>query len=520
LRAALSRLLTVKSARGVSFVIYVITMLSKILGYLRTLIVAWAFGTGAGMDAFHVANGIISLFAGSVGQTLENVVLPEIVRVRETTGDVPACRQIAAFMSCLLIPLTALFCVAVFIAPGVLIGFFASGFDAERVRMGASMLWWLLPFAAITMYKPMLDLWALFTGRFTLSAICSSVYNLVAIPTLLLGIPMIGVYSVGLSTSLGNGVAFALFAAALGGVPLVWRMKDFPWRSIARIAKNFVFMMIIIAASTIFVIVDRYFASRLPGGSVAAISYAAGIMSIVSLAATSPMSFFLSRISSLAVSSADESRRTVESTLALALAYFIPAGVFLMVSAKPLIALVYGWGNFDARSVGMTSTCLSAYSVSFAVSISATVIYRYAQALQRLGTIAALTYCLVFVNAFLDWAMVGRWGLMGLALATSITQTLSFVLYYAVVMRGSPLSFLIRVRFFHQIALAMVFASSVWYAGRWGLAAQGASAPAAAALYLAAAERLGLMPRVPEHWRPSRLVKFLVSAAESCVKRK
>ncbi|MDR1020811.1 MAG: polysaccharide biosynthesis C-terminal domain-containing protein [Synergistaceae bacterium] len=517
MRGVLSRLLAVKSARGVSFTITAVSMLSKPAGYLRTLIVAWAFGTGAGMDSFQMASGIIALFAGSVGQALDSVVLPELVRVRETTGDSYACRQIAALVSCLLILITALFCAAVLIAPGVLIGLFARGFDAERIRMGASMLWWLLPFAAITMYRPMLDLWALFTERFTLSVVCSSVFNFIAIPALLAGIPLIGVYSVAFCMSLGHLVGFTLFVIALKGAPVVWRRRNFPWRSVARIAKNFVFTMVLVSASTIFVVVDRYFASRLPSGSVAAISYAAGVIGIISIAASSPMSFFMSRISKLAVTDADESRGMVESTLALTIAYFIPASVFLTVSAKPLIALIYGWGNFDARSVDMTSTCLAAYSVGFAVSMSGTVLYRYAQAQQRLGAIVAMTYCLIAVNAFLDWAMVSRLGLLGLALATSITQTLSFVLYYAVVMRGSLPSFLIRMRFFRQILSALVLASGVWFAGRWGLAAQGASALVAAALYLATAERLNMMPCVPEHWRPSKLVSFLISAAKSYI---
>ncbi|MDR1915869.1 MAG: polysaccharide biosynthesis C-terminal domain-containing protein [Synergistaceae bacterium] len=492
-------------------------MLSKPVGYLRTLIVAWAFGTGIGMDSFHLASGVIALFAGSVGQTMEGVILPELVRVRERTGDLNACRQITAFIMCLLIIFTLLFCAAVLIAPGVLIRLFARGFDAERIRMGAHMLWWLIPFSIVTMLKPILDIWALFTERFTMSSLCSSLFNIFGIPALLISIPMIGVYSVALCMSFGHGMVFIIFIIALRGVPLLWRRKDFPWASIARIAKNSVSTMILVTAGTIFIMADRYFASGLPEGSVAAISYASGVMGILSLIVSSPMSFFLSKVSKLASGDIDESRLMVESTISLITAYFMPASVMLMVSAKPLISLIYGWGNFDARSIDMTSTCLAAYSIGFAASMGATVIYRYAQALQRLGTIVVLTYCLILLNIALNMAMVERWGLLGLALATSITQVCGFILYYFIVMKNSLPSFLMRIRFFHQMSLSLAFAAAIWSIGHFNQAAQGIAAIISAVLYLAAAERLNLMPCVPEHWRPSKLLEFLISAARSYI---
>ncbi|MDR1965774.1 MAG: hypothetical protein LBQ36_03615, partial [Synergistaceae bacterium] len=85
-----------KSARGVSFALAALTMASKPLGYVRTLIVAWAFGTSPGMDAYHIASGIVSLFATSIGYALESTLLPELVRQKEETGDLDSCRSIAA----------------------------------------------------------------------------------------------------------------------------------------------------------------------------------------------------------------------------------------------------------------------------------------------------------------------------------------------------------------------------------------------------------------------------------------
>ena len=516
-RKLISRLLSVKSARGVSFTLSIVSMSSKPLGYLRMLVTAWAFGTSPGMDSFHLASSIIALFAGSIGSAMESAVLPELVRLREK-GEMTSCRSVFAVTAWIVVFLASLLCAALIIAPGVLIRFFASGFDAERIRMGAIMLWWLMPFAVVTMIKPLLTVWAMLEEKYTLSCVTASVFNFVAIPALLAGIPLIGVYSVAMSMSAGHAAAFILLFLGLRGIPLIWRKGTVPWSSLRAIALNSCLTLVIVGATTIFMIVDRYFASRLPSGSVAAISYGGTVMGIITTAATTPLVFFLARISkSVAVDEA-EARATVQQTIALMMAYFIPVSFFAAATARSIISIVYGWGNFGTESVAMTATAFSAYSYGIAFSLCATILYRYAQAQQKLGVIVILTYTLILTNAVLDWAMVGRWGIGGLALATSITQAVSFVIYYCAIIGSSLPRFLLDVRFFHQVVFAGVFAGLAWRCVELGSIWQLAIAAGLAAAYLFLADRLGLFRGVPEHWRPVRLAAYLFSNLRSCVK--
>ncbi len=156
------RILNVKSARGVSFTLSIVAMASKPMGYVRMLITAWAFGTSPGMDAFHLASGIVALFAGCIGTAMQSAVLPEIERLRATAADDDVCRSVYAVVVWVVLFVSALMCAAFAIAPGVLVRFFAGGFDAERIRMGAIMLWWLFPFAVVTIFRPLLEIWAMF----------------------------------------------------------------------------------------------------------------------------------------------------------------------------------------------------------------------------------------------------------------------------------------------------------------------------------------------------------------------
>jgi putative peptidoglycan lipid II flippase len=493
-------------------------MMSKPLGYARTLWVARVFGTSPGMDAFHLALGIVALLAGSIGLTLENTVLPEIVRLKEKSGRNEASRSVMALVSSLVLLLTALLIFAMIIAPGVLIKFFARGFEQERIIMGARMMWWLTPLAAVMMYKPVLDIWATFTERYTLLSLISMIFNLIAIPALLLSAPLIGVYSVAFSMSAGHFVLLVMFLLSMRGVPLTWRPSAVLKESAVRICKNSALLTAIIASNSLYVIVDKYFASKLPVGSVSAISYADMIIGLLASLAGVSMNFFLSKITKIAVCDPFEAKNATESAISLSMAYLIPTSAFIVASSDAIVSVVFGWGNFDAHSVSMTSTYLSSYCLGFSFSIASMMMYRHALAIQKLKITVVISCVSLTMNALLDWVLVGRLGLMGLALATSSATILGFAVYYRIIMRSSLTRYLIRIKFFEQSVLTGIMVSCSRLAWHWGSAANLAASVILFILYLYAAERLELMPGVPSHWRPSNLAKFMFSAAKSYVR--
>lgn len=488
---------------------------SKPLGYLRMLITAWMFGTSAGMDAFHMAGSIVALFAGTISSAMESAVLPELERLRSGEGGPEASRSLFALVTWIVLFLVALLCAAFAIAPGVLIRFFASGFDDERIRIGAAMLWWLTPFAVVTMLRPLLEVWAMFRERYTLSSISGSIFNFIAIPALLLSAPAIGVYAVAFSMSLGHLCTLLLFFFALGGLPLAWKGSAALRRSLAQVLQNATFAMVLVGAGTLLTVVDKYFASRLPEGSVAAISYAGSIVGILALLISNPLGFFLAKISRAVAEAPAEASRMAQQAISLVAAYFMPVALLTAAVSTSLISLIYGWGSFDARSVQMTALVLTAYLPGTLFAIMASVVHRYAQAKQKLGTIAAMAYVLIAFNALLDWLFVNRWGLAGLAWATSITQCTTFVVYYAVVVRGSLPGYLLQTRFFQQLLLVLAAGAVVHGCLRFGPVVQLLAAAVIGPTVLFLAERLHLLPGVPEHWRPRALAGFLAASAAS-----
>jgi Uncharacterized membrane protein, putative virulence factor len=460
------------------------------------------------MDAYHLASSIVSLLAGNVGSTIDSAVLPELIRTGKEDGA-ESVRPLVAFFSWLSLFVAVAFCACLLIAPGILIRFFAGGFDDERIRMGAEMLWWLTPFAAAIMLRPMAELWATLQERYTLSSICATLFNFIAIPGLLLTIPLLGVYAVAFTMSVGHAAVLLLLLLLLRGIPVRFSFRRLRAARLLRIFRNTLYSMGIFFALSLFVVVDKYFASRLPGGSVAAISYAGTILTFLTVLASAPLRFFLARISALNVENDTAAQVIVSHSIVLALTYFFPIALFAASAAQSIVSFIYGWGNFDARSVGMTALAFAAYCIGFAFSLGTTLLSRYAQALQRLALLMLLSYLLVALNALLDWLFIGRWGLGGLALATSATQITGFVLYFFILMGPALLPFLWKCRFFQQLPPLALLVFATHRAQALGTLPQLLLTAAATLLYFFTVERLGLMVALPEHWRPTQLALYL-----------
>jgi putative peptidoglycan lipid II flippase len=310
-------------------------------------------------------------------------------------------------------------------------------------------------------------------------------------------------------------ITFALFFVALRGVPVRAKVSSLPLDSISRVCVNALSSLFITSVSTLYTIVDRRFASSLPTGSVAAISYGGAILGIMSAAVQTPLTFFLAKLSRLVTEDKKGAVSVVQQTLALVVAYLLPVSFFTAAAARPIISIVYGWGNFDARSIEMTSICLAGYNIGMVFGISSGILYRYAQALQRLARLTPILYLFVGLNAVLDWLLVGKFGLLGLAAATSLTQLASCVFNYKIMMDDSLWKFLVDSKFFQQLVIVLVGSAVVWFSGRFGTAAHLACLIAVTPVYFLLAERMGLMPCVPEHWRPRGLVSFLAAGADS-----
>lgn len=213
---------------------------------------------------------------------------------------------------------------------------------------------------------------------------------------------------------------------------------DFNWRSPAmkRVLRLAVPALIGLLAAEVNILVDQLIASMLAGGSVAALSYGLRVtqvpQGIFAIALATALLPTLSR--QTAMGKLTEAGRTLNfSTIALS-GIMIPASLFLIVLAEPVVRVMFFRGEFSDSSLSLTAAALRYYSIGMvfyaAVKITAPVFY----ALKDTRTPVKIAIGCMGLNIVLNVALTTAFlktgieePLAGLALASSISSAVNLV---------------------------------------------------------------------------------------------
>ncbi len=499
----LAKLCGAQETRSGTLLSVIVGAVSKPVGYLRILLLAWLFGASAGMDAYYVASGILFLCCTLIQNVLESALLPQLIRQSEQT----ALSLMAWAFKIVLICLGG-FALAVFLFPGRIVALFVRQFDAQRLSMTSSMLLMLIPWSASLIVQSLLSVWNNYSGRYSLVITLSCLMNLLLIPSLFLLSFFLGV----------NAVPAAYSAVYLALTWIMWKATgDFPWRVpgrvkipgelLRRLGADCLLCVGIVGASSLYQLVDRYFASGLPAGNISAINYAGQIYMLPLSVMAPAVMIYLNRASQMAAAG-ENARAYLGTVLSMGWLYLFPPSIVLVCLARPAVRFFLGYGAFDSAAVALTAPCMSAAVWALPLLLWGQFLARYAQAAGKLKTILVISYGALALNAFLDWLFVPWLGAPGLCVATGITwggSALVYLKYLTPKLLGVILKQIWKpTAIFGGLACALLLPLA---AGLWLPLSAGALL---LALYFLAGERLGFFESVPEGWRPLSILGLVL----------
>ena len=483
----------------------IVGALSKPVGYLRTLMLAWLFGASAGMDAFYLSLGIFSLVCQIVQSVAESALLPRLVRFH----DEGRARQLMAVSAAVCLAGAAAAGGLAWAFPESVVRFFARKFDAGRLNMASQMLRILVPWAAASIFLSLLGVWNVFRGRYSLNITLSCLGYASMIPMILAASRLWGVYSVAIVYSVMLVCLAATVWRVTGDFPLRSRGTALPPGTMRLVGRDTALCLGIVGASSLYQLVDRYFAAGLPEGNISAINYA-GQIYMLPLGLLAPaLMIYLNRASALA-EEPETARRHLGAVMSMSWLYLFPPSLALAVLARPVVKLFLSYGAFGTDAVAMTAPCMSAAAWALPLLFWGQLLSRYARACGRLKTILAVSWGALFLNGLLDWAFVPFWGAPGLCAATGLTWGGSALVYSFLLVRGSLGGVI------HDVGKAsLLFSLPV------SLLAMIEASPLVSillgavllAVYFLLGEWAGLFNAVPEGWRPLALVKLMLSGA-------
>jgi len=496
-----------------------LTLVSRITGLVRDLILARVFGGGAAMDAFAAAfrlpNLLRRLFAeGAFSQAF----VPILSEVRTRRGEESTRTLASHVMSGLFWVVLALSILGVVFAP-VLVYMIASGFarNPATFELATLMTRWMFPYI-------------FFMSLVAFSAGVLNTYNRYAIPALtpvLLNLSMIvfGLLAqryfdppglaLGIAVFIGGALQLALQLPALAKIGMLPRLSGirtaFADPDVRRILSKMGPAVFAVSVAQISLIINTNIASHLGEGANAWLYYADRLMEFP----TALLGVALATVLVPSLSKAfTEARHTdyshmLDWGLRLTCLIALPAAVGLGLLAEGLIAVLFQGGQFTARDVGQTALALTGYAVGLFGLIAVKILAPGYYAQQDIKTPVKIAIGVLVATQVANLALVPWLKHAGLAWSISLGALANAaLLYIGLRRRGTYLPAPGWPGFLARIAIALVLLAGVlWLAnaridwvglhGSWLLRAGLLAAVLAVAVgvYFGALALLGLRPR-------------------------
>ena len=403
------------------------TLASRVLGFVRDMVVALAFGAGPVTDAFFVAYRIPNILRRLLGEgALSTAVIPVFTEYATVRSRDELRRLVRATLGVGLVTLIATTLAGIAAAPWILRAI-APGFtsDAAQEALAVQLTRVMFP------YLVLVGLSALAMGalnaenRFFASAVGPAVSNV----GMIAGVVLLARYLDPPILALAIGVLAGGVGQLLVQLPELARLGLLvapSWEprhpALARIARLLVAAVFGLAAVQVMVFVNTLLASLLPAGSISFLYYADRVMEF-------PLGIFGIALASASLpamsrQAAEGDTRALAGTLnfALRLAVYIcvPATIGLLMLRMPITRVLFERGRFTSADTVATAQALSGYAVGLVAFAGARITAQAFYAIRRPGVAVRFGILAVALNVVSAVALMGPLGHAGLAYASSI----------------------------------------------------------------------------------------------------
>lgn len=420
------------------------TLISRVLGFVRDVVIARVFGAGMATDAFFVAfripNFLRRLFAEG-GFTQAFVPVFTEYKERRSRGEL---RDLAAHViGTLAGVLLAVSALGVALAP-VLVLIFAPGFyaDAERYDLAVDMLRLTFPYILFISLVAAAGGMLQSFGRFAVPAFTPVFLNLCLIFGALWAAPRIGVpiYALAAAVFVAGVVQLAFQLPYLARIGMLVRPR-WGWRheGVRRVVRLLIPTLFGASVAQINLLIDTLIASLLAAGSVSWLYYADRLMEFpLGILGVALGTAILPRLSAQhAQTDPDAFRRTLDQAMRLVLLVGVPATAGLVLLAGPMIGTLFAHGEFTAGDTRMAALALLGYGLGLPAFLLVKVLQPGFFARQDTRTPVRIAVTALVANMILNAMFVGGMVLAGfvaphagLALATALAGWLQAGLLY------------------------------------------------------------------------------------------
>jgi putative peptidoglycan lipid II flippase len=361
-----------------TLVVGIATILSRLLGFARDVLIARLLGAGPVADAFLAALRLPNLVRRVLGEGgLNAPFVPLYLAIKAERGEEQAQRFAGEATGQLALLLAVLVGLGELFAPWLVLGL-AGGFADEpaTLELAAHYTRLMLPFLLLTTLAAMLAAVLNAERRFLVAALAPALMNAILLGVLLVqllrGTEVLPAAQVqAIAVSLTGLAHLGMILLALRSTGLAWpRLRWSP--DMTRLVRTGGATLLAASAAQLVLLVATQIASTEPG-AVAALYYADRVFQL-------PLGFVGVAMGTVVLSDMAAAARTAGAdamlgqALGLGLALALPAATALVVLAQPIVSVLFEHGRFGIEDRERTAAALAAFALGLPFAVTAKVL--------------------------------------------------------------------------------------------------------------------------------------------------
>jgi len=421
-----------RSAGIISFA----TLISRILGYVRDVVIAGLSGVYVYTQAFVVAFKIPNLFRDFLGEGAANSAIIPVFSEYTVKHSKEEFWQLAnVVLNLLLISLTIITLLGIALSP-LIVRIVAPGFvaDPHKLQTTITLTRFLFPYILLVGLAAYAMAMLNSLKHFSIPAFAPCFFNISMIIFILI---------------FGEGVKGLSFGVIIGGIlqlfiqiPILYkkgfRLK-FP-RSLNHPAAKTIGRLMVprVLSSGIYQLnnlIDTIFGSLafiVGEGGVAALYFAYRLILFpLGIFSTALSQAILPTFSRQALEdNQDNLKHTLSFGLRATFFVMLPASVGFLILAKPIVSTIFQRGKFDIYATNITSNILLFYSIGLVAYGAKRILQSCFFAMKDTVTPTKIAALALFINIVLNAILIFPLKLGGIALATSISGLITFFILF------------------------------------------------------------------------------------------
>jgi putative peptidoglycan lipid II flippase len=417
-----------------------LTMVSRIAGFGREMLMSRVMGASWQADAFFVAFRLPNTFRRLFGEGAFSAGFVPLYsqRLQGEDGEAKAKRfseEVLAVFVPTLIVFTLVFeiIMPLFVAA-------ISGYSGDKLGLATFLTRITFP------YLLLISLVSLFSGilnslaRFTAAAFAPALLNL-AMLTALIFVPVGGTITataLSIAVTLGGVLQLGLLLYAFKRAGVVLTLKRPKMTPGVR-----QFIRVVVPATLgagvyqISAFIDTFFLARLGTGSLSYFNYADRLNQLpLGVIGAALGTAILPQVSKhVGANEPDKAAKVQGQAAELAMLLCLPAALALAVSALPLVSALFQGGRFTAEDARLTALTLSIVVLGLPAYVLVKVLTPGFYARQDTATPVKIAALVLVATVLLNFILIPPFGIAGLASAIAITSWLNCLLLYVILHR-------------------------------------------------------------------------------------